>query len=180
MNTAYLDDNMILDMAGGDKEAFRKIYEATKSTVFGLALSILKNRQDAEDVMHDAYIKIYTGAPSYRPCGKPVSWMISIVRNLCLNRLRDESRTADLPEDHPEEADPEDLIEQSTAKMVLDAAMNVLDDDERQIVMLHAVTGYRHREIADLLGLPQGTVLSKYNRALKKMRTELNGKEDVK
>ena len=54
--------------------------------------------------------------------------------------------------------------------------MNVLDAEERQIVVLHAMTGFRHREIAEVLDLPTGTVLSKYNRALKKMRKEMEAK----
>lgn len=180
MAATYLDDRLILDMAGGDKEAFRTVYEATNSTVYGLALSILRNREDAEDVMHDTYIRMYTGACLYQPSGKPLAWIISIVRNLCLNKIRENSHTEDLPDSHADEADPEDMIEQSTARMVIDAAMKVLGDDERQIVVLHAVTGYKHREIAELLDMPQGTVLSKYNRALKKMKGELSGKEDVR
>ena len=144
---AYLDENLILDMAGGDREAFSKLYGSVSDTVYGLALSILKNRQDAEDVMHDAFIRIYTGAASYTPCGKPMDWIISIVRNLCLNKIRDDSRTESMAgstsEDHPEAepADPEDSIEDLTNRMVLDTAMKVLDDDERQIVTLHALTG---------------------------------------
>lgn len=179
MAAVYLDDRLILDMAGGDREAFRKLYEATDSTVYGLALSIMKNRQDAEDVMHDAYIKIYRGASLYQPSGKPLAWIISIVRNLCLNRIREGNR-ADAFDDAErinEVEDPGDDIERSTARMVLDTAMEVLDDEEREIVILHALTGYRHREIAEMLGIPQGTVLSKYNRALKKMKNKLKGKE---
>ena len=61
-------------------------------------------------------------------------------------------------------------------RMVLETAMNVLDAEERQIVVLHAMTGFRHREIAEILDLPTGTVLSKYNRALKKMRKEMEAK----
>lgn len=57
--------------------------------------------------------------------------------------------------------------------MVLDAAMECLEQDEREIVILHALTGLRHREIAEALDMPEGTVLSKYNRALKKMRKAL-------
>ncbi|MBR3146984.1 MAG: RNA polymerase sigma factor [Eubacterium sp.] len=180
MAVVYLDERLILDMADGDKEAFRKIYEATDSTVYGLALSILKNRQDAEDVMHDAYIRIYSGAHSYKPEGKPLAWIVSIVRNLCLNKIREGNRADGFDDEKISEVeDPGDEIEQLTARMVLDAAMDVLDDEEREIVLLHAVTGYRHREIADLMGMPQGTVLSKYNRALRKMKNELNGKEDA-
>ena len=61
-------------------------------------------------------------------------------------------------------------------RMVLEAAMSVLDAEERQIVVLHAMTGFKHREIAEILDLPTGTVLSKYNRALKKMRKEMEAK----
>ena len=61
-------------------------------------------------------------------------------------------------------------------RMVLETAMSVLDAEERQIVILHAMTGFRHREIAEVLDLPTGTVLSKYNRALKKMRKEMESK----
>lgn len=176
---AYLDENLILDMAGGDREAFSKLYGSVSDTVYGLALSILRNRQDAEDVMHDAFIRIYTSAASYTPCGKPMAWIISIVRNLCLNKIRDDSRTETMggstSEGHPEAepADPEDSIEDLTNRMVIDTAMKVLDDDERQIVTLHALTGYKHKEIAEMLDMAQGTELSKFHRALKKMRNEL-------
>lgn len=57
----------------------------------------------------------------------------------------------------------------------LDAALTALADDERQIVLLHAVTGWKHREIAGLLELPLSTVLSKYRRALLKLKTKLEG-----
>ncbi len=60
-------------------------------------------------------------------------------------------------------------------RQVLDAALTALADDERQIVLLHAVTGWKHREIAGLLELPLSTVLSKYRRALLKLKTKLEG-----
>ena len=177
-NPAY--EKLILDMAGGSKDAFRLLYEATKDAVYGFALSILRRREDAEDVMHDAYIKVYTEAGSYSPQGKPLSWMLAIVRNLSLNRIRDGGRTEDIEDDDlPEPADPEDAIEEATGHMVLETAMKVLDREEREIVVLHALTGYRHREIAEILDIPQGTVLSKYNRAMKKMKKEIEGKGDA-
>ena len=177
-NPAY--EKLILDMAGGSKDAFRLLYEATKDAVYGFALSILRHREDAEDVMHDAYIKVYTEAGAYSPQGKPLSWMLTIVRNLSLNRIRDGGRTEDIEDDDlPEPADPEDAIEEATGHMVLETAMKVLDREEREIVVLHALTGYRHREIAEILDMPQGTVLSKYNRALKKMKKEIEGKGDA-
>ena len=61
-------------------------------------------------------------------------------------------------------------------KVILQDALNTLDFEERQIVILHSLTGMKHREIAEILDLPTGTVLSKYNRSIKKLRRELEEK----
>ncbi len=173
MNTAALDENLILRMGRGDGAAFAEFYRQTSSAVYGFALSILRNRHDAEDVMHDAFIRAYGAAVSYKPSGKPMSWLLTIVRNLCYNRIRDGRVCEDIAEyDDLAAASPDDSID----RMVLEKAMSILDSDERQIVVLHALTGLKHREIADILEVPVGTVLSKYNRSLKKMRKELEGK----
>lgn len=88
-------------------------------------------------------------------------------------RLRERKRSSDLPQedwerylDGREKMTPED-------RLVLTQCMKQLTDQERQIVMLHAVAGFKHREIAELLELPLSTVLSKYRRALKKLRHSL-------
>ncbi len=180
MDNSSLYEKLIADMAGGDRDAFRALYEATRDAVYGFALSILRHREDAEDVMHDTYIKIYTGAGAYSPQGKPLSWMMTIVRNLSLNKLRDERRAENVPDDElPEQADLSDAIEDASTHLVLASAMSVLTREEREIVVLHALTGYRHREIAEILEMPQSTVLSRYSRALKKMKKEINRKGDA-
>ena len=162
MATLQLDENLIIRMASNDGAAFRELYQQTSGVVYGFAMSILRNKHDAEDVMHDAFIRIYTSAVTYKPSGNPMAWILTIVRNLCLNKIRAGK-----------------VLNDSDAvldRMVLETAMNVLDAEERQIVVLHAMTGFRHREIAEILDLPTGTVLSKYNRALKKMRKEMEAK----
>ena len=106
--------------------------------------------------------------------------MLTIVRNLSLNKLRDERRAENVPDDElPEQADLSDAIEDASTHIVLASAMSVLTREEREIVVLHALTGYRHREIAEILEMPQSTVLSRYNRALKKMKKEINGNGDA-
>ena len=167
------DENLILRMAQGDREAFRLLYEQTSDAVYGFALSILKHSQDAEDVMHDVFLKVWQNADTYQPEGRPLSWILRIVRNQCYNRIRS-GRKQDY-EESPEIPDPggqEALLD----RMVLEQAMRILDSAERQIVILHALSGMKHREIAELLELPVGTVLSKYNRSLKKLIKELEGK----
>lgn len=175
MATLQLDENLIIRMASNDGAAFRELYQQTSGVVYGFAMSILRNKHDAEDVMHDAFIKIYSGAVTYRPSGNPMAWILTIVRNLCLNRIRAGKVCEDLSEYDDlagSSNDSEDMLD----RMVLETAMSVLDAEERQIVVLHALTGFKHREIAEILDLPTGTVLSKYNRALKKMRKEMESK----
>ncbi len=176
MATLQLDENLIVRMAAKDGDAFRELYQQTSGVVYGFAMSILRNKHDAEDVMHDAFIKIYSSAVTYKPSGKPMAWILTIVRNLCLNRIRAGKVCEELSEyDDLAGAshDSNDVID----RMVLETAMKVLDAEERQIVILHSMTGFKHREIAEILDLPTGTVLSRYNRALKKMRKELESKE---
>ena len=177
MNAAQLDENIIIRLGKGDNSAFRELYQQTSGAVYGFALSILKNKQDAEDVMHDTYIRAYNGAVSYRPTGKPLTWMLTIVRNLCYNRIRDNRICEDISQYN-------DILCSETGhdpeeRALVEQAIGVLASDERQIVILHAITGMKHREIAEILDVPTGTVLSKYNRALRKMRAEIERKRDI-
>ena len=173
MKALALDENLILRMAGGDRDAFTELYRQTSSAVYGFALSILKNKHDAEDVMHDAYIRTYTSAITYKPTGKPLAWILTIVKNLCYSKIRSGKVCEDISE---YENLAGSIDDDSIDRMVLEEAMKILDSEERQIVILHALTGMKHREIAEIIDAPVGTVLSKYNRALKKMRKELEGK----
>jgi len=172
MNRIELDDNLILRMAAGDGNAFSDFYQKTSSAVYGFALSILKNREDAEDVMHDTYLHAYRGAVSYTPKGKPLSWVMTIVRNLSYNRLRAGNICEDISQ--YENIVSIDDTDRTVDRLVLEKAMEVLTFEERQIVILHALTGMKHREIAELMDMPIGTVLSKYNRSLKKIRDSLD------
>ncbi len=178
MNAAYVDENLIIRMAAGDGAAFKELYEQTASAVYGFALSILKNKHDAEDVMHDAFIKAYSAAVTYKPMGKPLAWLLTIVKNLCYTRIR----TGSVCEDISEYEDLVHIDESGSVhdKIVLQEALSKLDFEERQIVILHSLTGLKHREIADILELPTGTVLSKYNRSLKKLKKAIEGKGDSK
>lgn len=167
-------ESLLLDMTRGDQEALAQLYHRTRTAVFGLALSYLKNRHDAEDVTQDTFVRAWENAPSYCPQGKPMAWLLTITRNLSLMKLREKDRTESLPEEDWALPGPDDALT-TEDRTVLSAAMSVLEDEEQRIVLLHAVTGLKHREIAESLSLPLSTVLSKYHRALKKLRRKLEG-----
>ena len=163
-------EEILAAIAHGDKEALQHLYQSTRTAVYGFALSILKNRHDAEDILQEVYIRIFHCSDSYRPEGKPMAWIFAITRNLALMRLREGRRYGELPEEAWAQIPAKDSGLSTEDRMVLDAAMQGLTDEERQIVMLHALTGMKHREIAEVMELALPTVLSKYHRAIKKMR----------
>lgn len=172
-------ENALRRLAEGDEQALAEIYEETRASVFGFALSISKNRQDAEDATHDTYVALYSHAASYKPMGKPLAWILTIARNFALKNLKKSSRVSTVEEDWERcEDEGENEGEQIQKKLVILEAMKSLSDEERQIVTLHAVSGLKHRQIAELLDIPLSTVLSKYNRSIKKIRKELT-KGDV-
>ena len=166
-------DDLLFRIAAGEQAALAQLYEHTQASVFGFALSILKNTHDAEDVLHDCYVAVWQGAAGYRSRGKPLAWILTVTRNLCLQQLRTRSRVTDLaPEDwEPYLADKEGVTLED--RSILRSCMEQLRDEERQIVTLHALSGFKHREIAAILQLPLPTVLSKYHRAVKRLKQHL-------
>ena len=163
-------DGYIKEIAKEDTGALARLYESTKAAVYGFALSVLKNTHDAEDVLHDLYINVYSSAAGYKSKGKPLAWMLTITRNLCLLKLRERKKTSDIPMEDWEKAISENDSMSFSDKMVIFEVMKALTDEERQIILLHAVAGFKHREIAEILDLALPTVLSKYQRSLKKLK----------
>lgn len=166
---------LMAGLAAGDQEALGQLYHRTRTAVYGLALSILRHGHDAEDVTQDTFVRAWEKAEQYRPQGTPMAWLLAITRNLALMKLRERARTQDLPpEDWASFAiDSHDVTTED--RTVLTAALSTLSDEERQIILLHVTAGLKHREIAQLLELPLSTVLSKYRRALSKLKQKLEG-----
>ena len=166
---------LLIHIAGGEREALAELYQRTRSAVYGLALSYLKNAQDAQDLTQDVYVRVWDCAEQYRLTGSPMGWLLAVCRNLCLMRLRREERHAALSEEEWDAIPARECGLDADERALLQGALAVLGEEERCVVPLHAVTGLKHREIAALLELPLPTVLSKYHRALKKMRSFLEG-----
>lgn len=175
---AVIDETLIAAIAENDTEALRKLYEQASSAVFAYAFSILKNREDAKDVMQDTFLKIRSAAHLYVPQGKPAAWILTIAKNLCNMKFRTAGRLADTQAEdfhflHDRNADRDHEL-----KVTLEMCFKELDDSGRQIIILHIMGGMKHREIAAFTGLPLATVLSKYHRGLKKLRTRMEGVRD--
>ncbi len=162
-------ENYLHKIANQDTLALEMLYNETRTYVYRFALSILKNCSDAEDVMQDTYININKYAKNYNPRNKPMAWILTITRNLCLNKIKNNKKreATDLKE-------IEEIIGTSTNenynKLLIKSIIEELDEEERQIFILNSIDNYKFREIANLLDLKLSTVLSKYHRAMKKIR----------
>lgn len=174
---AAVRDEDILAVARNGPDALRRLYEKTSKGVYAYALSLLKNAHDAEDVCQETFLSIYDKAGDYEPQGKPMAWIITVAKRHALTVLRKERGKSYIEESEKANAEAFSRTENTEQRLLLQAATEVLNDDERQIVMLKAVAGMKAREIGKILGMPLNTVLSKYHRAIGKMRLYIE-KED--
>ena len=161
-------------MAGGDKAALAELYERTSTAIYAFIVSILKDKHKADDVFQDVYLKIYENAASYKAKGKPMAWMITIAKNQCLMQFRKVKAEENLEEVEELWITNPDVEE----RLLLEAAFKQISDEERNIIVLHVLSGLKHREIAKILDLPLATVLSKYHRAIKKLKGILEENAD--
>ena len=136
-------------------------------------LSLTRNSHEAEDVLQETYLKIWTDATEYRPQGKPLAWVFTIARNLCYMRFREQRRRAEFGLSELEDCEEGkncEQIDQAADRQVLLRALDELKEQDRQIVLLYAAAGMKHREVAKALGLPLATELSCYSRSMKRLQ----------
>ncbi len=163
-------EDLILTIANGDTASLGKLYDLIKTDVFAYALSKMGNKHDAEDVTQDTFVQVYKYAKQYKPKGKPMAWIITIELNLIRRQYQLKSRTVFADEIFQNTPNIRNFEESAINNAFLRELMRNLDKDEQEVIVLHAVWGMKHREIASKLEKPLSTILSKYNRAIKKLR----------
>lgn len=171
-------DEYLIKLKRGDNDAFDGIYHLTKRGVFSLVLSIVKNPYAAEDIMQDTYLKIKEKILYYKDGTNGYAWILTIARNLSLNYLNKNNKIDVLDTtEHEYLTAVTDKNFEKEDMPIFKIAKNHLNDFELQVVILYSVYGYKHREIANALNKPLGSVLWTYNNAIKKLQKVLK-KED--
>jgi len=164
-------------VASGDAPALARIYRLVSAKLFALALSIVKSRARAEEVLQDAFTSIWRNAHRFDPeKGAPMTWMITITRNRALTSLRSlppEDSIDLMPErDQWRSPEPDPLdqtIRRSEARDVADC-MARLETRHREVLSMAYVEGFTHQELSHRLGVPLGTVKSWIRRGLELLR----------
>lgn len=162
--------------AAGDRGALARLYEHDADRLLGVAMRIVRDRNLADDVVHEAFLRIWRHAAGFDPRqGSARGWMLTTVRNGALNMVRDrgrelpvdEERLAEVPDS---EADPQDALLRVSDADALKACLARLEPARRASLLLAYVDGYSHPQIAARLDVPVGTVKAWIRRSLAALR----------
>jgi RNA polymerase sigma-70 factor (ECF subfamily) len=157
----------------GDQEAFAAVIRYYDPGLRALAFRLLGDRDLMDDVLQDAYVKAFKGLPRFRRESKLGTWLYRIAYNAAMDELRRARRGEELTleaEPSGPNGDPGDVV---AARSDLARALATLPPEERAAVLLVDAQGFDYRESARILGIPQGTVASRLNRARGSLRTAL-------
>lgn len=157
-------------LRAGDADAFERIYDGLKAPIYTVLLRILGEREAAEDCFQELFVSLWEHPPA--DVKKPRAWLFQCARNRAIDALRRRRPTEDL-----DALDQTAAPETAAERLELADALGRLGLTERQIVTLHLNAGLRFREIADMLALPQGTVYSRYKKAIGALQSMLKGDE---
>ena len=167
----------IARMCKGDKSALREIYEEYLSYLYSIAYSVLRNKENAEDVTSECFIKLWQTADRYKAGHGHKGDLATIVRNMCIDLLRKQGREVyedppndDAPSPTPPELRSEGFEDEVLEHMSLSAALDTLKPVQREIINLKIMGGHTFKEIAGILKKPMGTVTWHYNEAIKALR----------
>ncbi len=167
-----MTDNEVLDkllcrMKFGEEKAFEELYELTSRKVFAYLLSIVSNYHSAQDLTQDTFIRIRKNVDKYQS-GNAFAWIIQIAKNTAYNEISKRKKV--IPTDFGERDKSGSYRIDETNVPVLEIIATRLDETDRKIILMHLSGGFKHREIANDLGIPLGTVLWKYNKAIKTLQ----------
>lgn len=170
---------LIKKAAKGDVDAFEMLIEEYQKKVYNIALGILKNHDDANDIAQEVFIKIFKSIKNFKGESSFSTWIFRITTNACLDEIRkrknnqtvstdenivldDGEVTKQIIDDGPS---PDEIYEKNELKKYVAKAISNLGEEHRTVIVLRDIQGFSYDEIADILDCPKGTVKSRINRA---------------
>ena len=156
-------------MRSGDRSALHEVYESYIGYIYTIVLQTVSNREDAEDVTSEFFMKLWRLADTYREGNGHRAWMAAIARNMAVDLLRKTKREV-LTEVVTEDASDVSVEKEVIADMSLRQALDSLKPGEREVVHLKIMGEMTFQEIADILKIPLGTVTWRYQNAIQKLR----------
>lgn len=179
------EDLAILEaVRAGDPTAYRGLVEKYQQRVYGMVYGMLRNREDARDITQDAFVKAYNNLDKFRLESSFYTWLYRIAMNLAIDATRRRKRrvttefdeqiasrdgTGAVSDQHHRESPSRSLERQQLHTHIM-AAIEELPEDQRQAILLRELEGLSYKDISDIMGIPEGTVMSRLFYARKKLQ----------
>jgi RNA polymerase sigma-70 factor (ECF subfamily) len=180
-----IDLSLLQRIVARDTAALAELYDRHSRLLFGLILRILRDRGEAEEILQEAFVRVWTRAAIYDPAlGGPMPWIVRLARNLAIDRLR-ARRTRATVDTSPLDGrvveaapaadiqSPEDVVVDAERRQALTGALSALPGEQRQLIEAAFFQGYTHSELARRFGLPLGTVKTRIRLGMIAMRERL-------
>lgn len=181
MDDASIEAELIRRIALGDRAAFDQLYARYSRPLFSYIAKILRDHGLAEEVLQDAFVKIWRSAPRYdRSLSRPFSWCVLITKRLCIDRIRafkpvtvtdDPMSLKPFNEQGHHDRDPVDRAEVKDEVTILREMVDRLPDSQRLSLQLVMTQGLTQQEVSEKLNMPLGTVKTAMRRGMQRLKT---------
>ena len=166
---------LLSEVARGDRGALTRLYALTSARLFGLCMRVLRSESDAEEVLQEVYVRVWTRAGQYDPArARAMSWLAGIARNGAIDRIRGRKpggAPIDAAHDVADEAPSAfELIERAEDKRRLGGCLDELDEQPRSMIRAAFFDGLSYAELADREAVPLGTMKSWIRRGLIRLK----------
>ncbi len=180
MREGLTDDAPLLArLRAGDTRAFEELVTMYQHRVFGVALRMLGNRAEAEEIAQETFLRAHRALDAFRGEARLATWLYGIASRLCLNRLasgprrHERSDVIALSLAPAEGADAVGALERGELEAALHEAVAALPEERRIVVVLRDLEGLSYEEIAEVLGVPLNTVRTRLHRARLDLKAKL-------
>lgn len=171
----------------GDRDAFRTLYDTYHRRIYAMALSVVKNPEDALDVVQEAFVKAHKNLPRFEGSSGFYTWIYRIAMNVAIDHVRKQKRAAqneweDGRADHELAAseigtaapeNPYAGVERAQLRAAIESALDELPEYHRAVILMRDVEGFSYEEMATVLDVPKGTIMSRLFHARRKMQAAL-------
>ncbi len=186
------EKELITRLQQGDESAFEALVVKYQNYIFRLALSVLRDEEDAKEMTQEVFIKIYTSIRGFNNRSALSTWIYRITYNLCIDHLKkhqkkkrltsslDDGESTEILGLKAESGDPQDSLERQELRKDIRAGLNTLSEEHRILIELKDIQGFSYEEILAITGLKDGTLKSRLSRARLALRKYLEEKWNIK
>ena len=176
------DEDLVLQTLEGEADAFAQLYERHRERVYHIAFRYVHNKADALDLCQEVFVKAYESLASFKGQARFGTWLTRIASNTSVDHIRQARvrRAGELDEGFVhtdlrvpglrEGREPSERLEREEMRVALEAAVDQLSPEHREVFILHATEGLTYEEIAETVGIPIGTVMSRLHYARKRLK----------